>query len=176
MPNRLPKISRETADALQHEVAEEIYRDRNMPDKPVGSLWGMLLNAPEAARRVAKLGAYCRFGSSLPPLVIEAITLLICHGHGFAFEIQTHERLTAELEGGPAVIEAVRSGRLDDLSADLQAAMKLARAAVGTGEIPAGIVNEARGRFGDRGVTDVIVTAGYYSMLSRIGAAITPES
>jgi 4-carboxymuconolactone decarboxylase len=170
----LPPVTSANATEEQAAVATEILSARGRLGKPVGNLFGMLLNSPGAARQVAAVGAYCRFGSGLAAAVREGITLAVAYRQDCAYEITSHEplALAAGLDG--EMLGALRLGALDDphLPEDLRIAAKLAVALAAAGGVPDDVLGGAVERFGRDGAMDIVVTAGYYTMLGLFSSAL----
>ena len=61
---RIPEVSREDLPAEQQQIFDEIARSRG---GRVAGPFKVLLNSPEPTGRIAHLGTYVRFESSLSP-------------------------------------------------------------------------------------------------------------
>ena len=174
MGNRLPSISIDTASPTQLDALRDIQHDRGLSGSQIGALFAMLLASPEAARHVGKVGAHCRFHTALPPALREAAILAATYATGFELEIRVHEPLAAQ--SGVAAEDIAALGRADHdaLPAELADVARLAHAVAAGIPVTNAVFNAARSRFGDGGVVDIAVTAGYYLMLTRVGRALMP--
>ena len=162
---RLPELSRDDLTIEARRIFDEIVESRGEVDAPFRAL----LHSPEVLRRTADLGAYLRFESSLPPWVRELVILTTAHVHDCQYEWTDHE---------PKAIEAgVRYQTLRIIKKD-RAPKGLAQ---GEGVVVGFVlellrchrVNEqtfrkALDRFGAKGVTEIVATLGYYSMLAGV--------
>ena len=142
-------------------------------DEIVGSRGGVsgpfsvLLNSPEAGRRIGHLGAYIRFESSLPGEVTELAILVTAREWGCQYEWTYHEPLAREAGVREEAIAAVRD-RTAPSGLDEGEALVVRYVQETIREHKAS--NEARGavleRFGARGAVDLTATTGYYAMLA----------
>jgi 4-carboxymuconolactone decarboxylase len=128
-----------------------------------------LLRSPDAADRVQKVGEYVRFHSVIPSPLNEMAILIAGRFWNAQFEFWAHRRLAlaAGLDG--AIIDAIAEGRrpvamTDEERIVYEFCIELFRdKAVSDATFQA-----VAGRFGEQGVIDLIVAAGYYSMVSMI--------
>lgn len=174
MPNRLPHYDTHNCSQEQLEVLTQINAARGRAGRPMTPQFGMLLGAPEAARRIASLGAYCRYDSSLPEMVREAVTFAVASAMKSAYEADIHETFLRRLGASDDLINALRTGREDRFPEDLLPAVSLALAMV-RGEVEQPVMDRARTVLGERPTLDVVVLTAYYVSLATIGAALTPE-
>ena len=104
---RLAPLDLETLTPEQKEVADAI---RNGPRGGMRGPFEAWLRAPGLADTAQKVGAYCRFGTSLPGDVSELAILLAGREWRSQFEFWAHTRLGLQA-GLPAdIIEAIRTG------------------------------------------------------------------
>lgn len=174
VPNRLPHYDVHNCSPEQFEALTEINAARGRAGRPMTPQFGMLLGAPEAARRIASLGAYCRYDSSLPDLVREAVTFAVASAKKSAYEADIHETFLRRLGASDDLIGALSTPREDRLPEDLLPAVSLALAMV-RGEVVQCVMDRARAALGERSTLDVVVLTAYYVSLATIGAALTPD-
>jgi len=174
VPNRLPHYDVHNCSQEQLEVLTEINAARGRAGRPMTPQFGMLLGAPEAARRIASLGAYCRYDSSLPDLMREAVTFAVASAMKSGYEADIHEIFLRRLGASDDLICALKTGAEDRLPDDVLPAVSLALAMV-RGEVEERVTNRARAAIGERPTLDVVVLTAYYVSLATIGAALAPE-
>jgi 4-carboxymuconolactone decarboxylase len=137
---------------------------------PRGGLRGPFeawLRSPELADRAQQLGAYCRFGTSLPRDVNELAILLTGKHWKAQFEFWAHARLAREAGLPEDVIEAVRTGAKPAFAReDLTAAYELVTEYFATNRLSNETYQRAITVFGERGLIDLIGLVGYYGLVS----------
>ena len=129
--------------------------------------FSIVLNSPEACSRIAHLGTYLRFESSLAKEVTELATLTAARQFDCEHEWVQHSRLAREAGVSEAAIDAI--GHRRDLSAlkdDEALPVRYARELLAGHAVSAEAFDAARKRFGDQGVIDLTATVGYYSMMA----------
>ena len=134
--------------------------------KVVGPLKVWLKN-PGLAEHAQALGAYCRFGSSLPPRLSE---LAICITGSFwkaNYEWFAHAPLAMKAGIDAAAIEAIRTGaRPTFTKADEQAIYDFVSEMVATKRVSNATFERAKKELGETGVIDLVGIVGYYSLVS----------
>ena len=160
----LPRIkNREDLPEEGWAAYDEIVGSRGEVSGP----FSVLLNSPEAGRRVGHLGAYIRFESSLPEDVTELAILVTARAWDCQYEWTYHEPLARKAGVREEAIAAVRD-RTAPSGLDEGEALVVRYVQETIREHKAS--NEARGaileRFGARGAVDLTATTGYYAMLA----------
>ena len=84
---RVPTLERQELSEDKRDVYDEIVGSRGSIVGP----FSVLLNSPEAARRIAHLGAYIRFESTLSPATREIAILVAGREADCQFEWTYHE-------------------------------------------------------------------------------------
>jgi 4-carboxymuconolactone decarboxylase len=165
---RLPVVRRETATPDQGAVGEAIVAARGRPGGPIPATFGVLLHSPEAARAVASLGEYCRYRSTLADAVREAAILSVAHALGADYERIHHEPLARRAGLDDAQLEALAAGNLaaPSLSPQVALAARVARHVAAGGGDDAPVIADSRALFGDAATVELVITAGYYTMLA----------
>lgn len=131
--------------------------------------------SPGAARRIARVGAHCRFDSVLTAHQREVAILAAACALGFEYEARYHQTFAADLGVPAPVISDTMAGRFDELPGEFRGIAALARE-VALGSPTASALATARTSLGERGLVDLVATAGYYTMLHRISAALLPPA
>lgn len=134
------RIGYAEADAEQAEALATMQADRGLPPECITDLWALLAGAGEGMGRVARLGAWCRFGSRVPLLVRETAVLAAMYATGFEFEIRAHERILAAEAFDAAALATVRDGATDRLASEYRPGVALARAMAGTADVTDAVI------------------------------------
>lgn len=162
--SRLPDLTPDTMTAEQRRVHDMIASGpRGRVEGPLYS-W---LHAPGLAERAQELGAYCRFGTSLPPRLSELAILVTAEYWRAAFEWYAHAPIA--LKGGlPAgVIEAIRTGRAPDFTQeDERVVYAYARELLRTRDVSDATAARAQALLGNVAVVDLVGILGYYGLIS----------
>lgn len=161
---RLEPLTPESMNDEQRRIAEEIAAG------PRGGLRGPFqawLRSPELADRGQKLGAFCRFETSLPPKLSELAILVTARHWTAQYEWYAHARIAREAGVSDAAIAAIsRRERpdLDDPEQDL--VYRFASEFYATSRIGEATYAEAVARFGEQGVVELVGIMGYYGLVA----------
>jgi len=162
--SRLPDLTPDTMTAEQRRVHDMIASGpRGRVEGPLYS-W---LHAPGLAERAQELGAYCRYGSSLPPRLSELAILVTAEYWRAGFEWYAHAPIA--LKGGlPAgVIEAIRTGTAPAFAQeDERVTYDYARELLRTRAVSDATAARAHKVLGNTGVVDLVGVLGYYGLIS----------
>lgn len=170
---RLPLRTRESLPPDQQHLYDEIQGSRG---GQVANVFRTLLNSPEAAARVARLGAYLRFESSLTPVQRELAILATARELDCTYELTHHERLAAQAGVRGAAIDVISqrkapAGLLPDEAAIVTYAQELIRQR----HVSEPTFQTALNLLGEQGVMDLTLTVGYYNMLAFALLALEVE-
>jgi len=146
------------------------FRSKTLIDGPRGKVQGPFhawLRSPDLCGRAQKLGAFCRFGSSLPPRLSELVILTVARHTTCQVEWHLHEPIARGAGVANSVIEAIKTGRTpefarEDESAVYAAVTDLLRTHRLSNEAYAG----ALAPLGERGVVDLVGIVGYYVLVA----------
>ncbi|MEZ5923846.1 MAG: carboxymuconolactone decarboxylase family protein, partial [Hyphomicrobiaceae bacterium] len=122
---------------------------------------------PEFAERAQAVGAYCRFGSSLPPRLSEFAILITGAYWRASFEWYAHAPLA--LAGGlsASVAEAVRRGEVPLFEREDEAALHaFATELISSRRVSEPTYRRAVAALGEEGVIDLVGILGYYALVS----------
>ena len=162
--SRLPDLNPEKFTPEQKKVHDAVVAGPR--GRVVGPIKVWLVNAGLAEHAQA-LGAYCRFGSSLPPRLSE---LAICITGSFwkaNYEWFAHAPLAIKAGIDPAAIEAIRTGAKPTFTkADEQAIYDFVSEMVTTKRVSNATFERAKKELGETGVIDLVGIVGYYSLVS----------
>lgn len=158
--------------------AQEAARDAIVAG-PRGSLVGPfvpLLRAPLLMNRVQELGAHLRFESSLRDDLRELVILQVARHWDQEFEWGHHQpiALAAGLPAG--VVESVEGcSEPTDAAPDVHAVWRLVEELLTTRQVSDSAYAAATAHLDERGIVEVVTTAGYYSTLAMVmNTACTP--
>jgi 4-carboxymuconolactone decarboxylase len=137
---------------------------------PRGEVRGPLnvwLHSPGLAARAQELGAFCRYGTSLPQRLSE-LAILVTGAHWRAgFEWWTHAPIAAKAGIDPQCIEAIKAGRPPAFDkADEQAVYDFAHELLARREVSGATYVRAEQALGRRGIVDLTGILGYYGLIS----------
>ena len=126
------------------------------------------LHSPEVVRRVAHLGTFMRFDSSVPAKMRELLALTASSELDNAYERTIHAGDAVKQGASQAAVDAaVNKTGLDGLPEDEALAITVAREIVlGNHHLSDATFQKLHRLVGDRTFVEVIGTVGYYSMLA----------
>jgi len=128
-----------------------------------------LLRSPQLCNLVQQVGAYVRFGSSIPAPLNELAICMAGRKWGAQYEFYAHRRIGIDAGLNPAILDAVAEGRRPEgMSGDETIVYEFAAELLGTGQVSDTKYQAAIDRFGERGVMDLVGGIGYYSLVSMI--------
>jgi 4-carboxymuconolactone decarboxylase len=161
---RMPNIVYAELDADQRRVHDAITAG------PRGQVQGPLrvwLQSAKLADRAQALGAFCRFGSSLPPRLSE-LAILATGAHWRAgFEWFAHAPIAIKAGVDPAAVEAIRIGKPPTFAqADEAAVYAFAHELLTTREVSDATYREAVAQLGQKRVVELVGILGYYGLIS----------
>ncbi len=137
---------------------------------PRGVVQGPLriwLQSADLADKAQALGAFCRYGTSLPPNLSE-LAILVMGAHWQAgFEWAAHAPIAIKAGVNPAVVEAIRQGETP-VFADAQSRVIHAFASelLQNRRVRDETYAEAVQLFGTQTVVDLVGILGYYTLIS----------
>ena len=128
-----------------------------------------LLNHPELAKRIERLGFFYKYESELPPDIYQFVVLEVGRQSGVEFVWRDHLE-KARAAGVPdGVIEAIASGK-----GDLDEPYRLVRAlmdwAFAFKSIPKDLQDEVIAKFGLHGHLEIVTLCGFYTSIGMINA------
>jgi 4-carboxymuconolactone decarboxylase len=161
---RMPDIVYAELDAEQRRVHDTITAG------PRGQVQGPLrvwLQSAQLADRAQALGAFCRFGTSLPPRLSE-LAILVTGAHWRAgFEWFAHAPIAIKAGVDPAAVEAIRVGKPPTFAQSDEAAVHaFAHELLTTREVSDATYREAIAQLGPKRVVELVGILGYYGLIS----------
>jgi 4-carboxymuconolactone decarboxylase len=163
---RFRRLAPDEMTSLQREVAAEIAAG---PRGEVKGPFVALIHHPELARRLQSLGEFLRFGSVLPPALLEMAVLVCARRWTCQHEWHAHERFARRDGLDEHVIAAIRDGRRPEPMTPEQAAVHdFCVAAHATGRPDDPVFDAIRARHGIEGVLELIALSGYYTLMAMV--------
>ena len=161
---RLPDLSPDVMSPEQRRVHDAILSGpRGVVEGPL-RVW---LHSPELAERAQALGAFCRYGTSLPARLSE-LAILVTGAHWQAgFEWHVHAPIAVKAGIDAVAVEALRRGDTPHFAQEDEAAVyAFAAELLRTRKVSAAPYARAAAAIGARGVVDLVGVLGYYGFIS----------
>jgi 4-carboxymuconolactone decarboxylase len=135
-----------------------------------------LLWSPDVLMRTAALGEYLRERSVFPRRLSEFMILIAARHWGQQYEWSLHCPIAIRAGVEPAIANAIAAGRRPDAMAEDQAILyDLCTELLRTQGVSDATYARALAAFGETGVVEAVVIAGYYSLLAMVlNTARTP--
>jgi 4-carboxymuconolactone decarboxylase len=170
---RLPMPAADAMTEAQRAAAQALV---DGPRKGVYGPFLPLLRSPDLLERVAKVGEYLRFGSTLDARVRELVTCATARHEGNQFEWLMHAPLAVQAGVHADAIEALRVGaRPKRLAPDEECALDFTRELLATHGVSDPTYRAARETFGEQGVVELATLIGYFTMVNWVmNVARTP--
>jgi 4-carboxymuconolactone decarboxylase len=128
-----------------------------------------LLRSPALCDLVQRVGAYVRFGSSIPAPLNELAICMAGRKWGAQYEFYAHRRLGIEAGLNASVLDAVAAGnRPAEMSGEETLVYEFVTDLLSTGAVTDARYGAVLERFGERGVMDLVGAVGYYSLVSMV--------
>lgn len=158
---RIPLITtKNDLSAEQAETFDWIVESRGKMLRP----FEVLLHSPAIARHAAELGAKIRFDSEMTDVQRELVILTAAAEHDCQFEWDSHLPIALAAGVRPAAVEIVR-GADGTLAAGERPLVTFTRELCRTGTVSDETFQSARDLLGEKGVVELAMTVGYYTML-----------
>lgn len=141
---------------------------------PRGSSTGLrgpfdaLLQRPDLADAVQRVGEYVRFRSSLPTALNEMAIIMTARRWTAQFEWYAHRQMALDAGLDPAVADAIARGERPDLDADGAAVYDFASGLLEEGRVGDDVWAAVVERWGKEGALELISAVGYYCLISFI--------
>jgi 4-carboxymuconolactone decarboxylase len=160
---RIPAVTdRDAVPEEQRHVWDAIVASRGSVRGP----FAVLMHSPAVAERVAHLGTFIRFESSLDAATRELAALVTAHLLDCEYERAAHERLAREAGVPDATLDAVRDKRFAAIDPAYAWVCEFARQLVVDHRVAPATFDTARERLGTRGLVELTATIGYYANIA----------
>ena len=170
---RMPLPPAEALDGKQRKVAEDLT---NGPRGGVKGPFIPMLRSPELVDRLAKVGEYLRFGSSLAPKISELVMLIVSREWTNQFEGAMHAPLAIKNGIAQETVDAVAEGRRSNqMTAEEELAYDICDELARTKSLCDTSYSRAVKQFGEAGLVDMITLYGYFvTVCAMMNVAHTP--
>jgi 4-carboxymuconolactone decarboxylase len=161
---RLTPLDIDTLTGEQRRVADEI---RSGPRGGMRGPFEAWLRSPGLADHAQKLGAFCRFNTTLPNDLAELAILLTGKRWKAQFEFWAHARLAKQAGLSEAIVEAIRTGDSPPFSRDSERIIyDVITEYFATNRVSDANYRRAVAEFGEQGLVELIGIVGYYGLVS----------
>jgi 4-carboxymuconolactone decarboxylase len=162
---RFPTLTPETMTADQKRVADAIQSGPR--GAGLRGPFNVLLRSPELCDLVQRVGAFVRFGTSIPPRLNELAIIMAGRKWTAQYEFYAHRRLAIEAGLKPAIADAIAANeRPAGMAADETTVYDFVTELLATGHVSDATYQRVKDAFGERGVVDLVGAVGYYSLVS----------
>jgi 4-carboxymuconolactone decarboxylase len=167
MAGRFTELTPETMTPEQRRVAEAIQSGPR--GAGLRGPFNALLRSPELADYVQKVGEYVRFRSSIPARLNEMAILIAGRRWTAQYEFYAHRRLALQAGLKSEIIDAIAGGRRPEgMQEDEAIVYDFASEVLQSGQVSESVYQRTMGKFGERGVIDLVGAVGYYSLVSLV--------
>jgi 4-carboxymuconolactone decarboxylase len=164
--DRMPPLDPSRMDEEQRRAAQALIAG---PRKGVFGPFIALLRSPELMDRLQRVGEYLRFDNAIPARLNELAIAITAHHARNAFEWAVHRPLAARAGVSEQALDALAAGeRPRDLPQDDQLVHDFVTELLRTHFVSDALYTAARGRFGERGIVDLVATVGYFLAISLV--------
>ena len=164
MTYRLPELTDAAMSDEQRRVADAIKSG------PRGVVQGPLLawlQSAGLADRAQALGAFCRYGTSLPPRLSELAIITTGAFWRAGFEWHVHAPIAIKAGLNEAAVEALRKGETPHFEQeDEQAVWRFAHHLLHDHEVPDATYRTVEDLLGAKATVELVGVLGYYGLIS----------
>jgi 4-carboxymuconolactone decarboxylase len=151
-------------DADQRRIWEEIASGPRGSVPPPLQIW---LRSPNLAENAQRLGAFCRYSTTLEPRLSELAILMTARHWTAHYEWHHHEVFARKAGLDPAIIAAIAERRTPDFTReDERVLYDFCRVFYRDHKVDDATYARAVAQFGERGVVDLVGIMGYYALIS----------
>lgn len=160
--DRFKPLPYEQMDPAQKKMAETMAAGRG----PGGS-FNIIVRSPDSGSLFYDMGERVRFHMSVPDKLKEIAILLTARYWTAHFEWEAHRRAAAQAGLSEEKIKAIAEGRRPaSMSSDEETVYNFVTELYKTKNVSDATFSALKNLVGERGVVDIIVTAGYYQVVS----------
>ncbi|MFZ5689719.1 MAG: carboxymuconolactone decarboxylase family protein [Pseudomonadota bacterium] len=162
-----PRLSIPAEDDLspkQRELLADIRKTRG--SGALGGPFAVFLQAPEYGDLAQKLGAFCRYRTSVPPRLSEFTILVLARFWRSQYEFWVHAPIAQKAGVKPATIEALRTGRTPRLGKEERAIYDFIAELHKTKRVSDKTYARVHALFGDAGMVEFVGILGYYTLVA----------
>ena len=164
---RLDPIPRERMTEDQIRINDEITSTRG--GGMAGGPFALWLRTPELADHANQFGTYLRHQTSVPQRLVELAVLTIARHWTAQYEWFVHARYIEKVGLDPAIMEAIRTNRQPDITADdEQAVYALTTELHDQRTVSEGTYARAVELLGEQTVLELVTIIGFYTMVAMV--------
>ena len=169
MPAKIPsprlKIPAESElSPKQAELLSDIQKTRGKG--PLGGPFAVFLNAPEYGDLAQKLGAFCRYRTSVSPHLSEFTILVLARFWRSQYEFWVHAPIAEKAGVKATTIQAIRTGRVLKLGKEERAIYDFIAELHKTKRVSDRNYKRIHALFGDAGTVEFVGILGYYTLVA----------
>src|SRR5262245_36923994 len=163
---RFGVLTPETMTAEQKRVADAIQAGPR--GAGLRGPFNALLRSPELCDLVQRVGAYVRYGSSIPARLNELAIIMAGRKWTAQYEFYAHRRLALEAGLNPAIADAIAANqRPAGMAKDEETVYDFVSELLATGGVSDRTFQHVKNTFGERGVVDLVGAGGHSSRVSK---------
>ncbi|WP_198343744.1 carboxymuconolactone decarboxylase family protein [Pseudorhodoplanes sinuspersici] len=132
----------------------------------LGGPFAVFLEAPDYGDLAQKLGAFCRYNTSIPPHLSEFIILVLGRIWRSQYEFWVHAPIAQRSGVKAATIDALRTGRAPKLSKEQRAIYDFIAELHRTKRVSDKTYSRVHAMFGDAGMVEFVGILGYYTLVA----------
>jgi 4-carboxymuconolactone decarboxylase len=165
-PSRLPAVPEEALSPEQHKLIDSIRSGPRGEFKMSGPFF-CYLHAPTFGELAQKLGAHCRYKTSVPPRLSEFAILVTAQHWKASYEWAAHEPQALKAGIKQETINALHAGRLPkNASADERAIYAFIKELYADKRVSDVSFRRVHKIFGNAGTVELVGLLGYYAMVA----------
>jgi 4-carboxymuconolactone decarboxylase len=139
------------------------------PRTAMGGPFNVMLRSPVMGDLVQEFGAQVRFSSGLAPPLREMAILMAARHWTSHYEWNAHKNAALGAGLDPAIVTSIAAGETPRAMQPEQAALhRFCAELLSTKRVSDETFAATKAAFGEQGVTEIIFTLGYYSMVSML--------
>ena len=160
---RIPLPGPDDVSGETRELYDRVMRSRGMDF--MANVFRGLGNSPAALEKVTELGEYARFKTGIDDKLRELLILTAAQETGSAYEWTHHYHIAEKLGIDAETLSGIGGDEIENSPDGIGAAIRFVRLVASNKPIDDETFETARAKFGDQGMVDMAVVAGYYVML-----------
>jgi 4-carboxymuconolactone decarboxylase len=159
---RIPAVTRDSLPPNQQSIYDAIGESRGRVSGP----FPVLLNSPEVASRIATLGHYLRYESTLKPMIRELAIMTVAREFDCQYAWTSHDPLARQEGVREEAITALRDRKAPlGLTEEEAEIVRYGQELVRNRRVSEVTFQAVLKRLGQQGITELTATMGYYAML-----------
>jgi 4-carboxymuconolactone decarboxylase len=165
---RVPNVTREQLSPQHHEFYDSIASSRGSVRGP----YGVLLQSPDLAARVAHTGAFVRFDLDLPESLKETVIITTAREIKNQYEFAAHARLARQQGVPEETIKAIANGTAPQgLPEDAARLVQYTKELLQNHKVSDATFNAVKDKYGIPKTVEITALVGHYLLVGQILAA-----